>query len=420
MLTVLACLACALPSTLDAPGAPAHDPGRVLRVGTSGDYAPFSWSWPPDGFDPAIARAYAADRGLRIQWVRFRWPELVADLKSGRFDVAMSGITVRPERLIAGRFSVPVTTSGALVLLGEGVAATDLQSLDRADIRIAVNAGGHLERVARERFSAADLRAVPDNAEVRQLLRRGAVDAVVTDTLEAPYWRAENPGLEVLGPFTRDRKAYLVASENQDLARELDSWLLDREADGTLALLRSEHLGGGVAAATAAPLPALVASIERRLSLMPLVAEAKLRGALPVEAPERERRVLNAAVEAARRAATREGVVPLDEVAVREFYAAQIRAAKSTQRRVQAEAHSRALHHPSFDLDRELRPALLRIGEQMASLLVRLPVSPDADGVVDRSSTLLRAGGLEAEHAQRIAAALGRICATPTVSRRPQ
>jgi cyclohexadienyl dehydratase len=413
-------LACAAPAALDAPAELPSDPEPVLRVGTSGDYAPFSWSWPPDGFDPAVARAYAADRGLGIQWVRFRWPDLVADLQSGRFDVAMSGVTVRPERLVAGRFSVPVATSGAVVLVGESVAAPDIGSLDRADVRIGVNAGGHLERVARARFAVAQLRAVADNAAVRELLREGAVDAVVTDTLEAPLWRADDPGLRVLGPFTRDRKAYLIAAENQSLARDLDGWLLDREADGTLASLRSEYLGSGATTATAELLPALVASIERRLSLMPLVADFKGREGLPVQVPERERRVLDAAVEAARRAAVRAGFAPLDEGAVREFYAAQIRAARSIQRRVLAEARTKAPRHPGFDLDRDLRPALLRIGEQMASLLVGLPASPAVAEVVGRSSALLLAGGLEADDAERIAAALGRICAAHQASDRAQ
>ena len=88
---------------------------RVLRVATSGDYAPFSNSqsgeagaWQPAGLDAALARAYAADRGLEIEWYRFRWPELLQDLASRRFDVAMSGISVRPERSLAGLFSVPM------------------------------------------------------------------------------------------------------------------------------------------------------------------------------------------------------------------------------------------------------------------------------------------------------------------------
>ncbi|MFP6640663.1 MAG: transporter substrate-binding domain-containing protein, partial [Myxococcota bacterium] len=55
---------------------------ETLRVGTSGDYAPFSVvSEEPTttyrGLAPALARAFAEDRDLQIEFVRFRWSELL-------------------------------------------------------------------------------------------------------------------------------------------------------------------------------------------------------------------------------------------------------------------------------------------------------------------------------------------------------
>ena len=67
----LATLALSAASHGEAPGKP------VLRVGTSGDYAPFSSTGEgssPAGFDIAVARAYAQERGLGLEFVRFRWP----------------------------------------------------------------------------------------------------------------------------------------------------------------------------------------------------------------------------------------------------------------------------------------------------------------------------------------------------------
>ena len=82
---------------LVAASAAAAEP---LRVGTSGDYPPFSSAQKESfqGFDIAVARAYAADRGLELEFVRFRWPQLLQRLDEGAFDLAMSGVTVRPER----------------------------------------------------------------------------------------------------------------------------------------------------------------------------------------------------------------------------------------------------------------------------------------------------------------------------------
>ena len=99
-------------------------PTQPLRVGTSGDYAPFSldFAGKPDGnFQPAgfsidVARAFASHTGRRVEFVQFDWPKLSQSLAAEHFDFALSGVTVRPDRSIAGRFSHPLTVSGAVVL----------------------------------------------------------------------------------------------------------------------------------------------------------------------------------------------------------------------------------------------------------------------------------------------------------------
>jgi cyclohexadienyl dehydratase len=354
------------------------DPGR-LRVGTSGDYAPFSLSAGeagPTGFDVEVARRYAKERGLEVEFVRFRWPDLLRDLEAGRFDLAMSGITVVPRRSLAGRFSVPVAESGAVLLMREPERWKSLDELDGPEARIGVNAGGHLEQVARRRFPRATLLAIPSNPSVREALLAGSLDAAVTDSLEAPQWRRGEEGLGQSEAFTRDRKAYLVRADRGSLAADLDRWLLEREKDGSLGALRRQQLGAAAAGAVATPLGALLAAIDERLSLMPWVAAAKRKAGLPIDAPEREAQVLEAAVADAQAAAAEAKAEPLPEAAVRAVFATQVEAAKQ----VQAET----LRDPGFtpeeplpDLDRQLRPALLRIGQRIAALLVGLP--PDQD-----------------------------------------
>ena len=88
-------------------------PAQTLRVGTSGDYAPFSIqagpedeNWKPEGFDIDVARAYARDRGLQIEWVRFRWPDLMSDLEAERFGFTAADVT-RRVRLVRATIARP-------------------------------------------------------------------------------------------------------------------------------------------------------------------------------------------------------------------------------------------------------------------------------------------------------------------------
>jgi chorismate mutase len=120
----------------------------------------------------------------------------------------------------------------------------------------------------------------------------------------------------------------------------------------------------------------LLAAIDERLSLMPWVAETKRRAGSAVADTAREDRVLEAGARAVRRAAERAGVGPPDPAVVRAFYRAQIEAAKTVQRRTLEGPVTRTAE-PS-DLQEVLRPALIRIGDRMAQLLIALPGQPPA------------------------------------------
>lgn len=369
---------------LACAGSKAQQP--LLRVGTSGDYAPFSQRDPAGqrgGFDVALARAYARDRGLAIRWVPVRWDTLDHDFGAGRFDVVMSGVTIRPERSAAGRFSVPVATSGAVLLTRGG-------SVPRhAGARIVVNAGGHLERVARRLFPTAALRPLSPNAAVREALLSGAADAAVSDTLEAPSWLEGTSGLRVLGPFTRDWKAYWLPALASERARDLDAWLLAREADGSLTALRARYLPESVRKPSATALVALGAAIEERLSLMPLVAEAKRAAGAPIRVPAQEQAVLDAGLASVREAAIRDDLAPPADAAVRDFFIALIDAAREVQ---EATLSGPASEAAPAQLEQVLRPALARISERIAWLLVRLPEPLDEAELKDVLAPISQAG----------------------------
>jgi cyclohexadienyl dehydratase len=399
LLATLLLAAALLAATADGAAA------RVLRIGTSGDYAPFSSRDASGlhGFDIELASAFAAAHGHTIEWVPFTWPNLARDFGAGRFDLVMSGITVRPDRSVAGRFSVPVASSGAVLLYDRrrhaGVAT--VADFDRAGVRIAVNRGGHLERVARARFADAELLTFADNAVVRRQLVDGMVDAVVTDSLEAPGWQRGLADVAALGPWTDDRKACWLAPGEDALAAELDAWLLAREADGTLARLRRAAFGDAVQAPTATPFAALLAAIDERLAVMPLVAAAKRGDGRAVADPARETAVLDTAW---RDVAAAAGAAAMpDEGAVRGFYAMQIEAARFVQARELAQAATTAA---AVDLQAELRPALLRIGARMAMLVVAIHRTGVPDDVERRLAAALAGWSLPATHVTRLAAAI--------------
>jgi cyclohexadienyl dehydratase len=383
-----------------------------LLAGTSGDYPPLSlWVGDRvDGFAPTLLEGFCTQKGVELRWIRFRWPELTGDMRVGAFDVVADGITVSPERSVMGRFTVPIARGGAVLLVrrpawAAQLAAADplaeLRAMDRPELRVVVNRGGHLERVARRLLRAAGVRAIANNGAVREALARGDADAAMTNTFEAPRWRAGLSGIEELGPLSADVTALWLRADRADLAERLDAWLVEQEEKGRLAGLRAQYLGSAAGPATARPLDAILAATAERLALMPLVALAKERIGHAIEDPAQEDRVVAGARAAVAKAAAVRGVVTPATERVDAFFRAQMQAAKTIQKNPREDNEA-----PALSLETELRPAIARVTAKMAFLVARLPRGLPRAEVTTRTREALTESGLPAADVDAVASAL--------------
>ena len=315
-------------------------PPPTLRVGMSGDYAPFAShdaEGKLTGFEVVVAQRLTHDLGMELRVVPFQWPQLIRDLQEDAFDVAMSGVTIRADRALDVDFTRPYAAGGAVVV----VRKTDAKrfrkpgDVNRTNVRIAVNAGGHLERVARQHFAAANLVTTADNTTLLALLREKSVDAVVSDSFEAGAWSGND--FIARGPFTHDRKGYAMRRGAVELARRIDDWLLAREADGWLDQQRRRCFGeAGGLSELEMKIEALVGAVQMRLQLMPYVGAVKRRDGLAIADPEQEKRVLS------RVAAASSG---LEASAVTALFEALIEAAKAVEH-----SHGDIAIPPALDL----------------------------------------------------------------------
>jgi cyclohexadienyl dehydratase len=399
VLAALLLAACARVATAPPEAAPLRvSPLRVgpLRVGVSGDYPPFSVRAADgtySGFDVAVAEQVARAQGRPLELVAFRWPDLSAALARGDFAVAMSGVTVRPERLVAGRFTDAVVRTAAVLLLRRGAPRRPA---------VAVNRGGHLERVARRTLPDVRLVVVDDNRALGTLLREGRVDGIVTDELEAAALAPELTGVALAPPrvLARDRKAYWLPPDDAALADALDAWLRAAERDGTLPALRAQW-GLPEDHAMPAALARACDLIGRRLMLMPAIAAAKQATGRPIVDPPREAVVI-ARAEAA---APRYGLAPEAYGALtRSLIAAAVAAQEATAKAVPF-ADGRDPAAPGPDLG-TLRRALDRIDAALpATLAEALPITTP-DGVIAARLVEDAGGNLDARSAAALAEAL--------------
>jgi len=219
----------------------------VLRIATTGDYAPFSLERDGrlSGADIALAQSLAADLGLVAVFVPTSWPTLMPDLAADRFDVALSGISITPGRATAASFSLPYHTGGKTILArcAERARFDTPQELDDARVRVIVNPGGTNEAWVRANLGQAQIRVHPDNRSIFQEIVAGRADAMVTDDVEAELQARRHPQLcrTLPGTLTRVEKAVLMPRDVA-LKAAVDAWLQRQLQAGVPATLLREAL----------------------------------------------------------------------------------------------------------------------------------------------------------------------------------
>ena len=87
---------------------------KVLRVGTPGDYRPFSMliDRSYEGHDIDVTKLIAKELGVRVEYVPTSWPTLMADHLAGKFDMSHGGITRNVARFVKADFLPPYAPFG--------------------------------------------------------------------------------------------------------------------------------------------------------------------------------------------------------------------------------------------------------------------------------------------------------------------
>jgi cyclohexadienyl dehydratase len=221
---------------------------HTLRVATTGDYRPFSFTQgdePHMGIDADAARALADELDVQIEWVVTSWATLVDDLAAQRYDIAMSGISITPARAAVGCFSTPYFTTGKTVLARCSTKQryTTVAQIDRADVSVIVNPGGTNEQFVRTQLPHARVIVHPDNRTIFDALAGGAADVMITDAVEAHLEAAAHPELCVPTSvlFERVEKAYLMPRDPAWRAW-IDAWLARMNASGEFAEMTRRYL----------------------------------------------------------------------------------------------------------------------------------------------------------------------------------
>lgn len=220
----------------------------VIRIGTTGDYMPFSHAIDDKyvGLDIELAKDLASSLGVEVEFIHTSWPTLMDDLLADKFDIGMSGISITLERQKLAMFSMPVLSGGKVAISRDEDAERfgALDAINQADVRVIFNPGGTNEQFAREHFPNAQLVLNEDNITIFQKIVDGVADVMVTDAIETVIQQEIHPQLEAANPdapFSFSQKAFLIKNDLVFKAY-IDQWINLRLKDGTFDRMYDQQL----------------------------------------------------------------------------------------------------------------------------------------------------------------------------------
>lgn len=352
----------------------------VLRVGTTGDYKPFSFSNPVtqrfEGMDIDLAADLAQSLGVRLELVPTTWGKLMPDLQAGRFDIGMGGVSINLARQRQAQFSLPYLVDGKtpITLCSSKDRFQTLAQINQPSTRLIVNPGGTNEKFAQAHFPQASLTVYPDNVSIFTQIVDGKADLMVTDAIETRLQEKLHPELCAVHPdqpFDYSEKAYALPNDWR-WKNYVDQWLHLQIATGSLKTVQARWVDWPwLQRAPQGDLQQLVALVNERLKVIEDVARSKWNSHGAIEDPERERSMLaSLQADAAR--------LKLAPERVQRFFEDQIEAAKTLERERMAQWQSQS--QPPFaqvqDLKTGVRPRLDAINQLMLQTLARLDQGP--------------------------------------------
>jgi polar amino acid transport system substrate-binding protein len=221
------------------------DSGNVpkkIRVATDATLVPMSFMNDQsqiDGFDRALMEAIAKEAGMELEMINVEWAGLLGGLTTGKYDAAISSITILEERQKKMGFTMPYLKSGlSIVVRKEAEGVTTLDDLQNKNMMVGAQRGTTAYFFLKDRPAIRNMGYESYGHAVQDLIK-GELDAVLGESTGTLYYkRKEKPVFEkikMVGEIlTNEYYGIAVRKDNPALLQVLNNTLKVLLADGTV------------------------------------------------------------------------------------------------------------------------------------------------------------------------------------------
>jgi ABC-type amino acid transport substrate-binding protein len=210
----------------------------ILRVGYNPQTPPFCFYNNQGnivGYDMAFAYELAQDLGCSLELVPMNYGQLVEDLNSNLYDIAMSAVSINEERLKNIYFTRPYIDAKIVFVMQDSKRKkfTSQEAINAAPkTKIAVLKDSAYEAFAHDLFPNNEI--VPIES-FDSFAEKQQADLLLWEEQEAISWALHHPHFQVVfpkKPIGTDSLGYAMKANNPRLLNYMNQWLKLIENDG--------------------------------------------------------------------------------------------------------------------------------------------------------------------------------------------
>ena len=232
---------------------PACDPdsgsiSKKIKVATDATLVPMSFMNDQnqvDGFDRSLMEAIAKEAGLEIEWVNVEWAGLLGGLTTGKYDAAISSITILEERKQKMAFSAPYLKSGlAIVVRKETNGVATMDDLLKKNMVVGAQRGTTAYFYLNDHPAIRNMGYESYGHAVQDLIK-GELDAVLGESTGTLYYKNKDKPvfdkIKMVGEIlTNEYYGIAVRKDNPALLQAIDKSLKSLLANGTVEQLHKK------------------------------------------------------------------------------------------------------------------------------------------------------------------------------------
>lgn len=228
----------------------------VLRIGCEATYPPFTFRDAGEivGYDVDLAAVLCASLGVEPEFIDTQWSGVIPALYAGRFDVIMSSMSYRKERLEKVAFSIPYAeASQALLIRAEDAGAiTSVSDLSGKVLGVKLGSPGEMMKPALDEEISlaagagfAEVKIYDDHPAAYLALSQGSVDGVLNTLPTLGQVMKDRPGAYALvRPVGQLNWAGIAArKEDPEIVEWLDGELTRLKDNGEIYALQEKWFG---------------------------------------------------------------------------------------------------------------------------------------------------------------------------------